>query len=290
MWEKHVAQEEHGETNARSIFAQVLMLQEHQECGKTGNTLTWIRNMFFSQLWNQVQHGELLLRLWLMINVFRIKTHADFHGLLFTALVFLGVYNHTSSSLLCAYRDFHMICIKEIDSWLLWCPRNPWRLWGAFVQECEVPKFSHEPWPEFSLFFAQFVHTGRNLPDLPNSGKQQDFGEAVSLLSFPMVTGGTVPAPLRPPWPTSARALVLLSPAFTGKRDLPEARAFCITARQDVTSLWTWGDLRAQCAFPRGMEEQEMLPVYPVPWHHLPVWAGGKVTNTMLKKKSHFYY
>lgn len=52
----------------------------------------------------------------LMISLFRIKTHAHFHALLLTALVFLSVYNHTSSSLLSAYRDFHMICIKELDS------------------------------------------------------------------------------------------------------------------------------------------------------------------------------
>lgn len=258
------------------------MLQEHQERGETGNTLTRIRNIAFCQLWNQVQGGELLLMLWLMISLCKIKTHSAFHALLFTALVFLGICNHTSSSLLCAHRDFHMICIKEIDSWFLWCPRNPWRLWRAFVQECEVSKFSHKPQPDFSPFFAQFVDTAENSPVVPDFGKQKDFGEAVPLLSFPVVTGGAVPASLQPPWPTSARGLVLLS---TGKRDLPEARAFCIPTRQDVTSLWTWGELRAQCAFPRGVEEQEMLPVHPVP-----VWAGGKVTNVTLKKKSYFYY
>lgn len=104
------------------------------------------------------------------------------------------------------------------------------------MQECEISKFSHEPQPDFSLFFAQFVNTAENFPDLPDFGKQKDFGEAVPLLSLPMLTGGAVPASLQPPWPTSARGLVLLS---TGKRDLPEARAFCILARQDVTSLWT---------------------------------------------------
>lgn len=68
-------------------FSAAGMSLEHQERGKTGNTLTWNRNMAFCQLWNQVQRGESLLVLWLVINLFRIKTHADFHALLFTALV-----------------------------------------------------------------------------------------------------------------------------------------------------------------------------------------------------------
>lgn len=131
---------------------------EHQDRGKTGRTLTWIRNEAFCQLWNQVQHGGLLLMLWLMITLFRIKTHAHFHALLFTGPVFLCVYTHTFSSLLCDYRDFHAICIKEIVSWFLWCPRNPQRLWRVFVQECEMSKVSHEPWPDFLLFSLIRTH------------------------------------------------------------------------------------------------------------------------------------
>lgn len=97
----------------------------------------------------------------------------DFHALLFTALVFLGDYNYTSSSLLCAYKDFHMICIKEIDSWFLWCPRNPWRLRRAFVQECEISKSSHEPRPDFSLFLLNLCTVPRTFLICPTLGSSR---------------------------------------------------------------------------------------------------------------------
>lgn len=83
----NVVQEEHGETSGNSFLPRFCCFRYHQECGKIGNTLTWNRNVAFCQLWNQVQRGELVLMLWLMINLFTIKTHADFHALLFTALV-----------------------------------------------------------------------------------------------------------------------------------------------------------------------------------------------------------
>lgn len=91
----------------------------------------------------------------------------------FSQLWFLGVYNHTSSSILCAYREFHMICIKEIASWFLWCPRNPWRLWRVFVQECEISKFSHKPRPDFSLFLLSLCTLWRTFLTCPILGSSR---------------------------------------------------------------------------------------------------------------------
>lgn len=96
------------------------------------------------------------------------------------------------------------------------------------------------PWTQarFFFFFALFAHTAESLPGLPDPGKQQDFGEAVPLPSFPMVTRGAVPALLQPPWPTSARMLVLLSPGFTGKRGFARGKSILYPS-QAACHLWS---------------------------------------------------
>lgn len=86
----------------------------------------------------------------------------------------------------------------------------------AFLQEGEIPKSSWESRPDFGC--SSYARCQEPSQLAPAPGKQQVFGEAVPLPSFPMVTRGTVPASLQSLWPASARALVLLSPSFTVKR------------------------------------------------------------------------
>lgn len=221
-----------------------------------------------------------------MINLFRIKN----------ACTFTCPYLHSCSvskirltPFYCIpYRKFHMICTKEILSWFPSCPRNAQRLGRAFVQEGEEPKCSREPRPAFGC--SIHAHCQEPSHFSPAPGKQQVFGEATQLLSFPMVTRGTVPALLQPPWPASANALVLLSPSFAVKRVFAKGKSVLYHSRAWYHLCSDTRRAQSQPAFLGGTEEHGMLPAHSMSWYHLPARAEGKVTNVMLKKKFPFYY
>lgn len=133
-----------------------------------------------------------------------------------------------------------------------------------FVQECEMSKSSLA---RFFSFFTQFVLTAANLPDLPDPGKQQDFGEAVPLPSFPTVTGGAVPASLQPPWPTSASGGAT-QPWFDWERGICQRQEHFVPQPGRVPPLFGHEESSEPVCFSQGCGRAgDALSV----WHPLPV-------------------
>lgn len=108
------------------------------------------------------------------------------------------------------------------------------------LQECEISKFSHASRTDFSFFLLSLCTLRRTFLTCPTLGSSRILERLChffpSLWSLAELSQHR--CNLCQCWCCSA--LVSL-----GKGDLPEARAFCIPAKQDVTSPWAWGELSA---------------------------------------------
>lgn len=134
------------------------------------------------------------------------------------------------------------------------------------VQECEISKFSHEPRPDFS-FFLLYLHTLlRAFLACPTLGSSRILERLCHFLLSPWSPEELSQRCCNPLGQLLPECWCYSALVSLGKGDLPEAIAFCIPAKQHVTSDRTQGELRAQCAFPKGMEEHEMLPEHPMSW------------------------
>lgn len=186
------------------------------------------------------------------------------------------------------HTNFHVTWTKEIVSWFLWCPRNAQRLWKVFVQQGEIQRCSNEPTLSFGCLAYACCWS---LPSLLQPQENSRFlVKPCCFLSSPWSPKELSQHCCNPFGQLLLEHWCYLAPLSLWEGYLLEARAFCNAVRYDIIFIWAPEELRASCAFLRGTEESWMLPVHPMSWYHLPVWAEGKVTNVMLKKKFPFYY